>query len=363
MKTYLPRIQVLRFIAAAMVLLGHVLDKVPAIPGLDLTHYTAIKSAAFLSGGVDIFFVLSGFIMYTISMDSFGKRGAPSQFFLRRLVRIVPSYWLFTTAMVFAVLVFGAHVSHGSLQAGHLIASYLFIPTTNAYGNMYPVLILGWTLNFEMFFYVVFACMLQFQRRHGLLLIGFVVGAAGLVGLVAPPNVSPLAFWCNPIVFEFLFGILLARARSTGFQLSRPVGWIVGLGGFMLLYWGVQHQSDPTPFWPNRFLFVGLPALVICASAALTRVSVSASYLQRQLVLAGDASYALYLSHPFTLAAVAIVWPKLGFDDPWLFVFSALALSIMISIVFYCVIEKPVTAWLNRLIMPAQAVSTKRAAQ
>ena len=300
--------------------------------------------------------------MYTISHREFGRAGAPTQFFMRRLARIVPSYWFFTTAMAVSMLVFSAHVTHNQLGVEHVLASYLFIPTMNAYGDMYPLLILGWTLNFEMFFYLMFAAALHFPHRRGLIMIFFCIGAFGLFGLVAPPVQAPLAFWCNPIVFEFLFGIGLARLHANGFRWGRGVGLALGAAGALALYAG-SMLSTPSPFWPPRFVFMGLPALAICAAVALTREARSEGPVQRALVLCGDASYALYLSHPFSLVAIVLMWPHLGMASPWLFITAAFASCVGVSVAFHLGLEKPVTDGLNRWIKglrigARQAVST-----
>jgi peptidoglycan/LPS O-acetylase OafA/YrhL len=347
--TFLPRIQVLRFVAASMVLFGHLQHKVLEVNGLDLGHFEPIRNATFFAGGVDIFFVLSGFIMYTISMNEFGRSGAPTQFFMRRLARIVPSYWLFTSAMVASMFLFSQHVAHNQLSVEQALASYLFIPTRNAYGDMYPALILGWTLNFEMFFYVIFAATLRFPRGRGLAMIFLAIGAVGTVGLIAPPTQAPMAFWCNPIVFEFLFGIALAHLHASGFRWGRAVGMGVGALAVTLLYFGAQ-QSEPSPFWPARFVFMGLPALGVCAAAALMREAASEGRVQRLLVLAGDASFALYLSHPFSLVALVLIWPHIGSTSPWLFVAGAFLTCVAVSIAFHLGLEKPVTDSLNRWI-------------
>jgi exopolysaccharide production protein ExoZ len=349
MSTYLPRVQALRFAAAAMVLFGHVQHKLPQVPGLDLSQHEALANATFFAGGVDIFFVLSGFIMVTITARDFGRAGAPAEFLLRRWARIVPSYWLFTSAMLVSMLLLSDYVQHDRMSAAHTLASYFFIPALNGYGEMYPALILGWTLNFEMFFYIVFAAMLGFRRQRGWLLIGAVVGAFGLAGLFAAPAAPPLAFWCNPIVFEFLFGMVLGHVHNTGLRWPRALGALVGLAGFGLLYGGAT-LSTPSPFWPARFVFMGLPALAICAAAVLTQQAAYTGRLQRLLLLAGDASYALYLSHPFVLSALALLWLRVGAGEPLVFMLVAVLACIGFAIAFHRCLEKPITLALNKRI-------------
>ena len=116
------------------------------------------------AAGVDLFFVISGFVMVVASADLFGQRGAPPYFFLRRLARIVPLYWLLTGIFVF-ILFAGRHHSSSWLSASEVVTSLLFIPHSLPNGAVAPVYGLGWTLNYEMMFYVVFSAVLFLRPR------------------------------------------------------------------------------------------------------------------------------------------------------------------------------------------------------
>ena len=116
------------------------------------------------AAGVDLFFVISGFVMVVASADLFGQRGAPPYFFLRRLARIVPLYWLITGIFVF-ILFAGRHHSSSWLSASEVVTSLLFIPHSLPNGAVVPVYGLGWTLNYEMMFYVVFSAVLFLRPR------------------------------------------------------------------------------------------------------------------------------------------------------------------------------------------------------
>src|SRR6185437_16127795 len=111
-----------------------------------------------------------------------GLPGSPRAFLVRRLIRVVPPYWLFTSAMLLATALFSTRIAHPALDGWHVLASYLFVPWKNPYGRFYPVLILGWTLNFEMFFYALFALGLHWPKRRGLLFIGVSLSVLALCG-------------------------------------------------------------------------------------------------------------------------------------------------------------------------------------
>ena len=122
---------------------------------------------------------MSGFIMFFISSDLFGKQGAVRSFLIRRVIRVAPIYWIFTTVYVLLLVVAPAAFNADRFDLIHSIKSYLFLPSANSYtGSPYPVLTPGWTLQFEMYFYAVFAFFLFLPKRFFLpgisaLFIGF----------------------------------------------------------------------------------------------------------------------------------------------------------------------------------------------
>lgn len=343
-------IQIVRLVAALLVLFSHVQHEAQKPNFLDKSEYTP-WSPIYFAGGVDIFFVISGFIMYHISKNDFFRPKAPQKFMLRRLVRVATPYWIFTTAMIGAVIIFEKHVTHSALSFWHILASYFFIPFENAYGKMYPILMLGWTLNFEIFFYFIFALALSFKVRDGLIFIYSVIASFGLIGAFIPPESGPLAFWCNPIVFEFLMGISLALLWETGVRWSMRTGLTILCIGFAAMYW-LKETGISEHYWAARPLWMGLPALAICASAALTRESAQPNIFKRILVFGGDASYALYLSHPFALNTVILICGYFGWKSAWSYVWLACIVSLMVAVAVHLTLEKPVTSWLNKITSP-----------
>ncbi len=347
MKNMLPNLQMLRFLAAAMVLISH-LQHEAAKMSFGGTPY-APWNGIFWAGGVDIFFIISGFIMYSISSQDFGREGAPRNFFLRRLVRIVPPYWIFTLGMIAAAFLFASHISHPNLDWGNVISSFFFFPHDNAYGKPYPVLMLGWTLNYEFFFYVIFGLALFFNRTCGLLFIFGVIGVLALCGALQLFEHGALGFWTNTITIEFLLGILLAIARERGLRVSMPVGLLCIVIGFIGMYMTMQMGIVGTK-WVIRFLWMGLPALFICAGAVLLEQKSEVSGPSRWLVFLGDTSYALYLSHPFSLNLVALLWKRFGLGMPYLYLAISAVVSLGCGTLVHLWIEKPLTRALNERV-------------
>ncbi|HEY0412974.1 MAG TPA: acyltransferase [Allosphingosinicella sp.] len=331
----LHNVQVARFLAAAMVLVTHTADLV--YPGSPLF-------AAFPWGlGVDMFFVISGFIMAYLARGCFGEKGTGRHFLVRRLARIAPPYWFFTTLMLAAAILFTGAVRHTTLSPGSIVSSYFFLPWPRGDGKLNPLLSQGWTLNYEAFFYVAFAAALLFRR-------GLVWLAAAFVLLVAchpwiPRAWFMLRFWSQPIILEFLAGIVLAHLHIAGKRLPLAAALLCVAVGLVfavtrpylgtLAFARVEHQ--------------GLAGLFFCIALILGPEPRRVGAFGRALRAGGDASYALYLSHTFTVNAAVIAWRHFPLCPAWLAMAGAMAAAMLLAWLFYRFVERPVTARLQRL--------------
>lgn len=348
----LDGLQILRFFAAFAVLLEHVMHEALGFGIADRT--LAVLEPYDFGVGVDVFFVISGFIMYYISADAFGRPGAQARFLPRRIIRLVPLYWLFTLAMLAAMLLVPGQLAHTVLDPLHILASFLFVPWLDSTGLPHPLLGLGWTLNYEMYFYVLFSFALLLPRRAGLAaLAGLFAGLALLHALTAPTQVQ-LAFWSDPIILEFIFGIGLAVLVTRGMRLPRRMPMsLIGLGAIGLLFAPSLGLAGPFA----RLLESGVPAALLVAGTVFAAAP-APSRLTGWLVLGGDASFALYLSHPFSINLLILAWQKLHLDAPWLFVATCLVVAIGAAIMVHLVIEKPLLAYLNRGARPTPLPAT-----
>ena len=328
-KRSLRLLQVLRGLAAMLVVIHH-------STGLhnEVLH---LNGSMWLSGaaGVDIFFVISGFVMALSSRSLLGKSAPAATFMTRRIERIAPLYWLLTTLKVVLLYTVTRRESHET--PGHLIASYLFYPLRNPLGNADPVLVAGWTLNFEMFFYVIFAAALLLRIKPLSFVPPILAVVAGL-GFVYLLGTGPL-FWCNPIVLEFLFGMLLFEA----FQRKRLPGTLIAcllaaLGFAVLL-------ATPLGFYPTTRPFVwGLPALAI-VTAALALESRWGASAPAFLLLLGDASYSLYLTHTLVLPLVVALFRRVhspALLQSGVITLAAVTLSLVGGLLCYQLVERPI---------------------
>ena len=257
---------------------------------------------AFGNSGVDIFFVISGFIMVVTTN---GTAISPIEFMRRRIIRVVPLYWLLTLAMVGAALVAPSLFRTLIVTPVTLVESLLFVPHwSNSFPAMaWPLLVPGWTLNFEMFFYVMFALSLLLPARWRLpaLLVVFV----GLVttGLVLGPLASaPARVYTSLVMIEFVLGAAIGtwwlRHRT---EPPRAVSVVAMIVGFAML---LARNMAPLGTFMQ---IVGATLLVFGALHAAF-----ANWQVPVLRALGDSSYSLYLTHIFTLGALRVVWAHLS---------------------------------------------------
>jgi len=311
-----------------------------------------------LSFGVDIFFVLSGFVMVLSSQNLIPRPEGWREFMRRRLLRIVPLYWLVTLIKLAILFVVPVMVSRASPSILNIACSFLFIPSFNELGEIRPVVSDGWTLNFEMMFYLLFAAAL-FLRIS---IFKFMTAAmAVLCGLAALRTSSWPGFTggANLIVVDFLFGMAIAALIKRGCRLSAPAGLLLILASLAIIL-GVN--LGPTLTLSNtvdtqllRLAVWGLPSALIVFSAVAAEANFS-KYLPKWCLLIGDASYSIYLIHPFILPPLAMVLVKFhvppAFILPLLLV-AGLAVSTVVGILVHRFIELPMVDWCKKIIRPA----------
>ncbi|MCX8256381.1 Acyltransferase [Beijerinckiaceae bacterium RH AL1] len=349
-------IQILRALAATMVVLAHAQDDA-AFAAQKIGTVFARSSLLPWVAGVDLFFVISGFIMVHASERLFATPGAAQAFLTRRVIRIVPLYWLATAlALVTAALL----VRTGQARlpgVAEIVTSLGFIPFARpGDGVARPIVALGWTLNYEMFFYVVFAAFLMLRREAAVAAVTAMLALLVVLGLVAQPAITALAFWSDPIVLEFALGMAIALAWRRGVRLPRPAALALGLAAVAVLALDLARMRDVPVYGVDpsglpRLLACGLPMAALFAAVVLAQPAPqSEGRLAASLRLIGDASYALYLFHPLVLVAARKAYlashlaPTLGF---WPLVLAEIAASALVAVAMHLWIETPVTRLLN----------------
>ena len=335
-RTDIPGIQYLRGLAALMVVVFHM--------SYQLSRIYPLYQVDTLASGVDIFFVISGFVM--IYSTNGGSRFSPSAFMLNRVVRIAPLYWAATFLTIFAIIFAPGLVKTAKLAFPHALLSLLFIAVPNPVGlHISPLVVVGWTLNLEMFFYLIFAGAIALGRRSSSRVGTYVLTALcalAIAGLIL--RVQGVAgFYVNPLLLEFAYGIVLAMVyRRSPRVWPRWAAWL-GLAVILVL---VLPPEGDTTFRCFRY---GLPATLLVMLA--TYVNLPRWRLPHRL---GDISYSLYISHFFTLSAFAQIWRKLpkGHVETNIISFYAVG-TVCAVIVAYCCwrwVETPLTALAKRLL-------------
>jgi peptidoglycan/LPS O-acetylase OafA/YrhL len=350
-------IQVLRCFAALAVVWHHLQTRLHLELGAPAMGFAG-------RAGVDVFFVISGFIMFHTTRN--GDRTV-FQFWTDRVIRIAPMYWLATGAIV-ALFWLNLHPNGvRAISGADIIANMLFLPNYRADGDAYPILDVGWTLNYEMYFYFLFG-LTFFLRSQVAALVAMTVwfAATGLVGIFGPPLPHALDFYFEPITLEFAAGGLLAllyrcELPATAESAARQLGWALLVGGIVAmlgdaLFWGEYVNWNPA----LRTLAFGGPAVMIVAGALLLERA-GMVWRSRMLLLLGAASYSIYLVHQialqYTIAPVAALWAAPDTAGLVIIGIIAFSLAALAGVATHLWLEKPATAWLHGIARRRRASS------
>ncbi len=329
-------------------------DSIQALRGITalfivLEHIRFLNCGAF---GVDIFFCISGFmIMYSTH--------ANTQYFLRkRLIRILPLYYLMTLGTYFLLLLFPGMFEQSKADPVFLLKSLLFIPFDIGGGVLQPLMRVGWTVNCEIFFYILFLFALQIHHKYR----GFICSILLLVTVAAssllPSPPAFLVFYGNPVMLEFIFGILgyyaawgLYRLRQASKlpKICLPLSILGLLAGFMGL---LITKPVINVLGFRRPLLWGLPALLIVLCAFIAGL-----YLQKipsALVRLGDISFSLYLVHyyPVMLLDRAVFDFSVCTPRTLLGLAVAIAVSAALALISRGLFEQKLSLWLRRKLIP-----------
>ena len=316
------------------------------------------------AAGVDLFFVISGVVMIVASARLATRPDGWRVFLQRRVERVAPLYWLATTAKLVLVLAAPVLARHARPDWNNVVCSYLFLPAANAGGEIRPVLPVGWTLSFEMLFYLVFAAGLAVRPAGGLRSVVLRVVlpalcALSLLGLARTPEWPAVSVLADPLVLEFgagaVLGLWLLRAPAPApARRAVTAAWLLLAAAATL---ALLALPAGTPWW--RALDWGGPAALLVA--ALLAVERSGRLrLPGWLLRLGDASYAIYLVHGFVLAALGALHPPAA----WVLMAAALGVSSGAGLAVHRCVERPIAAWLagrRTVNMPAAVLRSDRA--
>lgn len=293
------------------------------------------------ASGVDVFFVISGFIMWVVTC-----RGTPTpaRFLARRAERIAPLYWLVTLGTAAVALLAPGAIPAMRPTFSHVIPSLLFIPHRDPTGLIAPLIVPGWTLNYEVFFYLLFALGLLAPGR---LRPWLVTGVLGSLVLARPLGDTDNALWAtytDPLLLEFAAGLWLGwawtRERLPGPRAASLL-IVLGLAGL------AASAVSGIDVSGARILIWGLPALALVAGAvSLERRGGFRRW--RILEDLGDASYSTYLVHGLAISGALRLMGHLPSAPPALVFSVAIAAGLAGGAICYRLLERPLMGLFKR---------------
>jgi exopolysaccharide production protein ExoZ len=255
-----------------------------------------IRLPPFGGYGVDLFFVISGFIMLVTTWD---KPIGPIEFVWHRIRRVVPLYWVATSLMVIGAITAPFMFKTLKWDAASLAMSLSFIPydSLSFPGKIEPLLVPGWSLNYEMFFYALFALLLLVSRGLRVPLMVGTLSVLVIAGYFLHPSSAPMQVYTNPVLLEFAAGMILGRL------------WVMR-----------KHTST------GKGLVLPLAL--------------------------GNASYSIYLTHIFTLGALRVLWLRLLPNSTLTSSIALMVVSLAVCAVAgwlcYVSVERPLAKWFGR---------------
>lgn len=343
----LTNIQALRGIAVLFVAFFHLMlieqkyDQNSVMP----------KLMSFGISGVDLFFVISGFVIVTVSRNQFGNLGSAFKFLYHRISRIYPLYWIYSALVLALFLVKPTWINSAQGNQVDILSSFLLLPQ-----NLLPLINVGWSLIHEMYFYgVFFLLMLAIQER----LLPFALALWGTVILLyqmlyASDN-AYLKLIFHPLTLEFIGGCFIAIFTHTNEKRfgRRELSLTITLGFALLIANAVIERLTDNLYldaWWWRITTIGLPSLLIVHS--LVQLERHEDLLPSWLVSIGNASYSMYLSHVLVLSALGRIWQMFSDGGVWdnlIMLPMLIASTIAFALLSYHLLEKPIMKACRRI--------------
>lgn len=292
---------------------------------------------------IELFFVMSGFLMVHMSRNLFGSPGGVRNFFLRRVTRTPPLYWIYTIGVAALFIAVPRLSAGGPIDLKTVLGSLLFIPMERE-----PVITIGWTLSYEVFFYTIVAFSIFLPYQAGWKAAVAVIVAFWTAGRVLDLTSAPWSTWTSAINLNFVIGILVAVAYYAGITLSRAGRWIAAIVGIALVL-------------SLRRLLNGDLLRVVTMGVGIGGVVAAATLNDRQWSLGrfhaiahelSNQTYTMYLAHILILKFLEIIYFRAftGFAADIVFIVFGTALVVVVSRPLYLGGEKPITKYFRGLL-------------
>lgn len=353
-------LQGLRAVAALLVVWTHSIDAAATYSSSRQANFFHL--AGFGACGLDIFFVISGFIVSMVAARAAGKgQHSARKFLSRRFTRIFPLYWILTLFVILEAEL-GTHPMAWS--------SVSWLPTIGllpsfSYPVASPVLSLGWSLVFEMYFYFVLTAWMALSPRrlvrNTIIYLGAMVTVGALIGFHRPL----LILWANPILLEFLFGCLIGQIYSRTALLPHPARtvafgrWVAAVGAAGLIatlftgYGSINFEGmvlNGLSSWQRVGLW-GVPSALFVLGAVLWSPAMQ-SVPARLVVFLGDASYSIYLCTNPVRSIVQHFWRYFGRWGGDVGILLCLVVCTLGGVVCYLAVERPLMRFFHNWYKP-----------
>ena len=300
----------------------------------------------YAKASVDLFFVISGFVIATVTHGQFQSLRAARYFFFQRITRIYPPYWLYSAVVLMIWLYYPEMVNSAQGSRVNILASFLLLPQ-----DLLPLLMVGWTLIHEMYFYVVIAMVIPVipERLFPFWLVLWalmvILGSAYFMTNTDQDYNPAMQVALHPFTLEFIGGA--ACALLLNHPLRGHARSIMGLGVvafFVATLWLDTNDSTLNIEGWRRVFFFGIPALLVVHGAAGAEIG-GTLFFPKMLQAIGDASYSLYLSHVLVLSAIGRVWAQLnnsGVISHILILVTMLLATLIVALMSYRWVEVPI---------------------
>ncbi len=347
-------IQVCRGLAALLVVGVH-------LHGIETKFCTTNHTLLFEHGtiGVDIFFVISGIVIASVTTGAFGNPREAFRFLCHRLARIFPIFWIYTTLTLIAYQIRPTNID-ASNRSFNLLASYFLLPT-----NHRIILIQGWTLNEELYFYLSFFLLLFVPRRIAPWLLA--LWGIAIVALKLHIGLSPSALvqlLISPMALEFLAGCLIfhiyrrSRLRKTAgiLLIFASLAWLAAIITYSLHAHAGQAQWIVDAPWKRPLLFGSFAAIFLLGAVELERTGLIRSLPLLESI--GDWSYSIYLSHILVLELIARI---LFTFHASIFTIALICLPavVLVGYVSYTYVERPIITLLYQFLPQKSHTATQ----
>jgi peptidoglycan/LPS O-acetylase OafA/YrhL len=335
-------IQIMRGIASILVILLHI-----SIKGAQYGN-GALQGFSIGGSGVDLFFIISGYIMCASTNNRELNFG---QFMLHRVRRIIPLYWL-TTTLAWVIFLVKPEVVNSSGGETSIWASYTLAPTGARFLNAN-----GWTLTYEFIFYILFGLAIHKGTYKAMLVSSVLLLALVVAGLVIPYNQVTFNILTANLSLEFIYGMgcfYLFNRKIIKPNTAPGLGLCIA-GALLLAAEAVfkvpNQELDRGWLW-------GIPMLLVFTGFLSLEgfIKGSTAGMKKLLLALGNSSYSLYLFHPFTLSATAIMLKRMHMDgSPYLFAVVLFTVTVMAGYLVYLYVERPLVAVSKKFLFKSKS--------